>query len=108
MYIVHVFAHVKPDQIEAFKAATLDNARNSIQEPGIARFDVLQQSDDPTRFTLVEVYRAKSDNDKHRETAHYNRWREAVEPMQVAPRGKQIYENIFPAEDGWDAANHAL
>ena len=106
MYIVHVFAHVKPDQVEAFKAATLENARNSVQEPGIARFDVLQQADDPTRFTLVEVYRMKADTDKHRETAHYNRWREAVEPMQVEPRGKQVYENIFPAEDGWDS-NHA-
>ena len=105
MYIVHVFAHVKPDQVEAFKAATLENARNSVQEPGIARFDVLQQSDDPTRFTLVEVYRAKGDTDKHRETAHYNRWREAVELMQLEPRSKLIYENIFPAEDGWDLNN---
>ena len=107
MYIVHVFAHVKPDQIEAFKAASLENARNSVQEPGIARFDVLQQSDDPTRFTLVEVYRTKGDTDKHRETRHYNIWREAVESMQVEPRSKQIYENIFPAEDGWDG-QHAL
>lgn len=107
MYIVHVFAHIKPDQIEAFKAATLENARNSVQEPGIARFDVLQQSDDPTRFTLVEVYRTKGDTDKHRETRHYNIWREAVESMQVEPRSKQIYENIFPAEAGWDV-NHAL
>ncbi len=107
MYIVHVFAHIKPGQVEAFKAATLDNARNSLQEPGIARFDVLQQSDDPTRFTLVEVYRTKGDTDKHRETAHYNRWREAVESMQVEPRSKQVYENIFPGEAGWDG-NHAL
>ena len=107
MYIVHVFAHIKSDQIEAFKAATLDNARNSIQEPGIARFDVLQQSDDPTRFTLVEVYRSKTDPEKHRETAHYNRWREAVEAMQVEPRSKTVYENVFPDEDGWDSA-HAL
>jgi (4S)-4-hydroxy-5-phosphonooxypentane-2,3-dione isomerase len=107
MYIVHVFAHIKPDQIDAFKAATLENARNSVQEPGIARFDVLQQSDDPTRFTLVEVYRTKGDTDKHRETRHYNIWREAVESMQVEPRSKQIYENIFPAEAGWDV-NHAL
>ena len=107
MYIVHVFAHIKPDQVEAFKAATLDNAQNSLQEPGITRFDVLQQSDDPTRFTLVEVYRSKGDTDLHRATAHYNRWREAVESMQVEPRSKQIYENIFPADDGW-GANHAL
>ena len=107
MYIVHVFAHVKPDQIEAFKAATLENARNSLKEPGIARFDVLQQSDDPTRFTLVEVYRTQADPEKHRATAHYNRWREAVEPLQAGPRTKLAYENVFPGEDGWDST-HAL
>ena len=106
MYTVHVFAHIKPDQVEAFKAATLENARNSIQEPGITRFDILQQSDDPTRFTLVEVYRTQGDTDKHRETLHYNRWREAVESLQVEPRSKIVYETIFPGEDGWDA-NHA-
>ena len=106
MYIVHVFAHIKPNQVEAFKVATLDNARHSLQEPGIARFDVLQQTDDPTRFTLVEVYRTQGDTDKHRATAHYNRWREAVESMQVEPRSKMIYDSIFPAEDDWDA-NHA-
>ena len=107
MYIVHVFAHIKPDQVEAFKAATLDNARNSIKEPGIARFDVLQQSDDPTRFTLVEVYRTKDDPEKHRATPHYNRWREAVEPLQAEPRTKLVYENVFPGEDGWDSS-HAI
>ena len=107
MYIVHVFAHIKLDQIEAFKTATLDNARNSVKEPGIARFDVLQQSDDPARFVLVEVYRTKADTDKHRETAHYNRWREMVESMQAEPRSKLVYENVFPDERGWDQS-HAL
>jgi (4S)-4-hydroxy-5-phosphonooxypentane-2,3-dione isomerase len=61
MYIAHVFVQVKPDQVEAFKTATLDNARNSLQEPGVARFDVIQQQDDPTRFVLVEVYRTADD-----------------------------------------------
>ena len=107
MYIVHVYAHVRPDQVEAFKSATLANARNSVKEAGIARFDVLQQSDDPTRFVLVEVYRTKADTDKHKETTHYNRWRESVEAMQVEPRSKLVYENIFPDETGWDGA-HAL
>jgi len=107
MYIVHVFAHVKPDQVEAFKAATLDNARNSVQEPGIVRFDVIQQSDDPTRFALLEVYRTQAAADAHKESAHYKRWREAVEPLQAEPRTKIVYENVFPGEDGWDAT-HAL
>ncbi len=103
MYIVQVFAHIKPDQVEAFKAATLDNARNSVQEPGIARFDVIQQSDDPTRFALLEVYRTQAATNAHKESAHYKRWREAVEPLQAEPRTKIVYENVFPGEDGWDA-----
>ncbi len=57
MYIVHVFVHVKPEHLEAFKAATIENAQHSVKEPGIARFDVIQQADDPTRFVLIEVYR---------------------------------------------------
>ncbi len=107
MYIVHVFAHIKPDQVEAFKAVTLENAHNSLKEAGIARFDVLQQEDDPTRFVLVEVYRTKADTERHKQTAHYNRWREAVEALQVEPRSKLVYANIFPDERGWDAA-HAI
>jgi len=101
MYIVHVYVHVKPDQIEAFKAATLENARNSLQEPGVARFDVIQQADDPTRFVLVEVYRTPDDPARHKETAHYNRWREAAEPMLAEPRTRTIYANVFPADGDW-------
>jgi len=101
MYIVHVHVHVKPDQIEAFKAATLENARNSLKEPGIARFDVIQQADDPTRFVLAEVYRTPEDPAKHKETAHYNRWREIAEPMLVEPRTRTIYANVFPADRDW-------
>lgn len=101
MYIVHVHIHVKPDQVEAFKAATLENARNSLEEPGIARFDVIQQADDPTRFVLVEVYRTADDPAKHKETAHYNHWRETVEPMLAEPRTRTIYANVFPDEEDW-------
>lgn len=72
MHIVHVFIHVKADKIDEFKRLTQINAENSRQEPGVARFDVLQQADDPTRFVLVEVYRAPEDAGKHKETAHYN------------------------------------
>lgn len=107
MFIVHIYIHVKADQLEAFKALTLDNAQNSLKEPGVARFDVIQQADDPTRFVLVEVYRTPEDVAKHKETAHYNRWRELAEPMMAGPRSRIIYSNVFPGETGWDSS-HAL
>lgn len=102
MLIVHVFVHVKPDCIEAFKDASLDNARHSVQEPGIARFDVIQQSDDPSRFVLVEVYRTVEDAARHKETAHYARWRDAVADMMAEPRSSLKYANLFPSDAGWD------
>ncbi|MCS7010066.1 MAG: antibiotic biosynthesis monooxygenase [Anaerolineales bacterium] len=95
MYIVHVHVHVKPEFVEAFKEITLENARNSIQEPGVVRFDVIQQADDPTRFVLVEIYRTPDDPAKHRETAHYNKWRELAEPMMAEPRTRVIYQDVF-------------
>lgn len=101
MYIVHVFIHVKQDQVEAFKAATVENARNSVQEPGIARFDAIQQLDDPTRFVLVEVYRTNEDPAKHKETQHYKTWRDTVESMMAEPRTSIKYSNVFPDENGW-------
>ena len=101
MYIVHVHVHVKPDQVEAFKAATLENARNSLKEPGIARFDVIQQADDPTRFVLIEVYRTADDPARHKGTTHYNRWRETVEPMLAEPRTRTVYDNLFPEDKDW-------
>ena len=103
MYIVHVLVHVKPEQVEAFKAASLENARNSVQEPGVARFDVVQQQDDPTRFVLVEVYRTADDPARHKETAHYAAWRDAVAAMMAAPREAVKYNNVFPDETGWDS-----
>ncbi len=102
MFIVHVFVHVKPDDVEAFKAATVENATNSVQEPGIARFDVVQQLDDPTRFVLVEVYRTPDDPAKHKETAHYKTWRDTVADMMAEPRSSIKYENVYPDESGWD------
>lgn len=101
MLIVHVFVHVNADQIDAFKAATLDNARNSVQEPGIARFDCIQQADDPTKFVLVEVYRTSDAPAQHKETAHYVRWRDTVAPMMAQPRQSIKYSNIFPADADW-------
>jgi len=102
MFIVHVFAHVKPEHIESFQTATLENARNSVQESGIARFDVLQQQDDPSRFVLVEVYRTENDPAKHKEAAHYQKWRDIVADMMAEPRNSIKYTNVFPDENSWD------
>jgi len=102
MLIVHVFVHVKFDHLEAFEAATLENARNSVREPGIARFDVIRQQDDPTRFVLVEVYRTADDPARHKETAHYQKWRDTVTEMMAEPRTSVKYTNVFPDEQGWD------
>ena len=102
MFVVHVYVHVKSDSIEAFKAATLANAGNSVQEPGIARFDVVQQLDDPCRFVLVEVYRTPDDAARHKETAHYQTWRATVADMMAEPRSSAKYGNVYPDETGWD------
>ena len=101
MFTIHVFIHVKPEFLEPFIAATLDNARNSIQEPGVIRFDVLQQEDDPTRFVLVEAYRSVEATAAHKETKHYQTWRDAVAPMMAAPRTSVKFHNLDPADAGW-------
>jgi (4S)-4-hydroxy-5-phosphonooxypentane-2,3-dione isomerase len=101
MHIVHVHVHVKPEAVEAFKQVTLDNASNSVKEVGVARFDVIQQTDDPTRFVLVEVYRTPDDQLKHRETAHYQRWRDMVANMMAESRVPSIYTNVFPDDKSW-------
>jgi autoinducer 2-degrading protein len=102
MFIVHVFVHVRPDRIEEFKKATLENARNSVLEPGIARFDVVQHLEDPARFILVEVYRTPEDPARHKETAHYQTWRDTVEDMMAESRTSIKLANLFPDEKGWD------
>jgi len=101
MLVVHVHVYVKPGSVDAFKAATLDNARQSIHEPGIARFDVAQQADDPTRFVLIEAYRTAAAPAAHKETAHYQLWRDTVAPMMAEPRTSVKYANLFPADAGW-------
>lgn len=101
MHIVHVHVQVKPGTEEAFIEASLANARNSVQEPGIARFDVLGDRADPTRFVLLEVYRDAEAPAKHKETAHYALWRDTVADMMAAPRTAVKYENLFPDEAGW-------
>jgi quinol monooxygenase YgiN len=101
MNIVFVHVHVKPESIQAFQEIALENARNSVQESGIARFDVLQQSDDPTRFVLVEVYRDADAPARHKETAHYLAWRDQVIDLMAEPRYSVKYTNLFPDEAGW-------
>jgi autoinducer 2-degrading protein len=101
MLIVHVHVHVKPECVEEFQAASLENARASVQEPGIARFDVVQQADDPCRFVLVEVYRDENAPARHKETAHYAQWRDAVAGMMAEPRASRKYRNVFTADAGW-------
>ncbi len=101
MLVVHVHVHVKPECVEVFRSATIDNARASVLEPGIARFDVVQQQDDPTRFVLVEVYRDADAPARHKETSHYARWRDAVAEMMAEPRRSVKYGNLFPEDAGW-------
>jgi (4S)-4-hydroxy-5-phosphonooxypentane-2,3-dione isomerase len=96
MLVVHVFVQVKPEGVEIFKQATLANARASLQEPGITRFDVSQQADDPTRFVLVEVYRNAEAPVAHKQTAHYQTWRDTVEPLMAMPRSSVKYTNLAP------------
>ena len=96
MLIVHVHIRVKPDHVEAFKRATLANALESVKEPGIAGFDVLQQQDDATRFVLVEAYRTAQAPAAHKETNHYQLWRDAVAPMMAEPRSSTKFANVFP------------
>ena len=102
MLIVHVFVHVRPGDVDAFAAATLENARNSVREPGVVRFDVVQQEDDPTRFLLVEIYRTPDDPARHKATTHYATWRDAVEPMMAEPRRSVKYRTLFPEPAGWE------
>ena len=100
MYIVHVDIHVKPEFLDAFRAATIENARSSVQEQGIARFDFIQRSDNPTCFLLVEVYYTPANADLHKQTAHYQKWRDTVAAMMAEPRVGIRYDNIFPEDDG--------
>lgn len=101
MFIVHVSVKVKEKDVAAFAQATLENARNSVKEPGIARFDVIQQQDDATRFVLVEVYRTADDPARHKETAHYQKWRDTVAGMMAETRHSVKYNNLFPEDEEW-------
>ena len=101
MLIAMVYVHVKPEFVEAFIEATQENARNSVQEPGVARFDVIQQQDAPNKFLLIEVYRDEDAPAAHKETAHYLAWRDTVAEMMAEPRASAKYVNIFPDDAEW-------
>jgi quinol monooxygenase YgiN len=101
MLVVHVHVHVKPESVEAFKQVSIANARESIKEPGIARFEVMQQQDDPTRFVLIEAYRTAEAPAAHKTTKHYALWRDAVAPMMAEPRTSVKFASVVPAETDW-------
>lgn len=101
MLVVHVFVHVKPGFETAFEEATLANAQASLGEPGVARFDVVRQQDDPARFVLVEAYRSPEAALAHKETAHYADWRDTVAEMMAEPRSSVKYTSLHPADEGW-------
>jgi quinol monooxygenase YgiN len=102
MLIVQVHVHVKPECLDAFRQATIANARHSVQEPGIIRFDVMQQLDDPTRFVLIEIYRTGQDPARHKETAHYAAWRDTVADMMAEPRSSVKYSHVYPDAPSWE------
>ena len=101
MHVIHVHIHVRPEAVDAFREATLLNASQSLLEPGVARFDVLQQQDDPARFVLVEAYRTADAIAAHKETAHYAAWRDAVTAMMVEPRSRVTFMNLFPGDEAY-------
>jgi quinol monooxygenase YgiN len=101
MIVAIINIHVKPESVELFKAASIDNASNSMKEPGVIRFDFYQQTDDPFRFVLVEIYKTEADIPKHRDTAHYVRWRDTVADMMAEPRARNTYHIVHPPETEW-------
>lgn len=101
MHIALVHVRVVPEGLDAFAAASRENAENSRREPGVVRFDVLQQQDDPTRFVLVEVYRTRAAASDHKQTAHYLKWRDTVAPLMAEPRVGLLYDNVSPADAQW-------
>jgi len=101
MQIVLVHVNVKSQFVEAFKQATIENATSSVKEAGIARFDVIQQVDDPTKFILIEVYKTADAPAAHKVTAHYVKWRDTVTDMMAEPRQGVKYNNVYPDNTGW-------
>jgi autoinducer 2-degrading protein len=102
MLVVHVHARVRPDRVADFLAATLANAGASLAEPGVLRFDVIQDQADSAHVVLVEVYRDADAPAAHKLTPHYAAWRDAVAEMMAEPRASEEYSAVFPAvSEGW-------
>lgn len=101
MLVVHVHISVKPECVAAFQEATLANSRESLKEPGIARFDLVQRTDAPDRFVLVEAYRTVEAPARHKETRHYQIWRDAVAPMMAEPRASVKFTSLHPPDENW-------
>ena len=97
MHVTLVHVRVRPEDVDAFIAATRANHQASITEPGNRRFDVLQAPDDPARFILYEAYATADDAAAHKETAHYLAWREAVAGMMAEPRRGEPMNGLLPA-----------
>lgn len=97
MHVTLVHVRVRPEDVDAFIAATRTNHQASVTEPGNRRFDVLQAPDDPARFILYEAYAAAGDAAAHKETAHYLAWREAVASMMAEPRRGEPMNGLHPA-----------
>lgn len=102
MLVVHVHVHVVPEAVSSFVAATRENAEASLREPGVVRFDLVQGRDDPTRFVLIEAYRDADAPARHKETAHYAKWRDTVAPWMAEPRSSVKYESLYPEPSGWE------
>jgi quinol monooxygenase YgiN len=105
MLVVHVHVRVKPECVEAFKQVSTKNAAASLREPGIARFDVIQQQDDSTKFVLIEAYRTADAPAAHKETPHYAEWRDAVAAMMAEPRFSVKFASLYPEDNRWGTAN---
>jgi len=101
MHIVVVYIHLKSGKAEEFAALSRENIRETLKESGVVRFDLLQQKDDPDRFTLFEVYRNSEDHAVHKMTPHYHAWNRAAEPLLAEPRSRTIYSSVFPEESSW-------
>jgi autoinducer 2-degrading protein len=101
LLVIHVYVHVKAESVEAFRVATLANASASVQEAGVARFDVVQDREDPTRFVLLEAYRTADAHAAHKQTAHYLAWRAAVDPLMAETRTSRRFLNVFPEDTRW-------
>lgn len=104
MLFVQVDVKVRPESVDAFKQATLTNARASLKEPGVARFDLVQDQADPCHFLLLEVYRSTKAPAEHKQTSHYQTWRDTVEGMMARPRRSAKYDTLHPADPGWETA----